>query len=435
MSSNLALRVRLYPTPEQEVAFAKISGCCRLVYNLALEQRSDFWRQYRRSTGSSLSWIAQKRELPSLKEALPFLKEVPAHCLQAAMQDLDQAYTNFFERRAGYPRRKRKYAHDSFRFPDPAQIKIVRSKGMLILPKFGKTAKDAGPIKARFHRGIRGEVRSVTITRDGNHWYASILYRLKKRKVSEDVADLVESDILGIDRGVIVPMMTSNGQVLRQAIAPSPKSGRARRGLRLQQQLARQKKGSNRRAKTKLRLAAFKAREKRQRKDMIEKASTEVARSCRVAVMENLSVQAMTASASGTVEEPGRNVAAKAGLNRAILDKGWGMFLLRTEQKLAAKGGFVLRVPAAYTSQRCSCCGEVSDKSRVTQARFACVNCGHVMNADHNAARNIRRLGIERLGLAVPDSLAAGTAVTARGASGDDQAKKREQTTELDPVL
>lgn len=405
-----------------------------MVYNVGLEQRSLFWRQYRATTGTSLSWFSQKRDLPLMKAEAPFLKEVPSDCLQAALKDLDTAFQNFFQHGRGYPKLRRKYDHDSFRFPAPLQIRVDAKSGFLILPKFGKTSGDAGPIKTRFHRRIRGEVRSVTITRDGNHWYASVLYRVKKRKAAEEVPDLAESDILGIDRGVIVPMMTSNGDALGQAIAPLAGSGRARRGLRLQRQLARQKKGSKRRAKAKLRLAAFKAREKRQRKDMIEKVSTAVARSCRVAVMENLSVQAMTASAKGTVEEPGCNVAAKAGLNRTILDKGWGMFLVRTEQKLAAKGGYVLRVPAAYTSQRCSCCGEVAKESRVSQAKFACVACGQVMNADHNAARNIRRLGLEQLGLAVPHSSAAGTAVAARGASGTSRAVKREQTTELAPA-
>lgn len=412
--------------------FARIAGCCRLVYNLGLEQRSSFWRQYRANTGTSLSWFSQKRDLPLLKKEAPFLSEVPADCLQAALKDLDTAFQNFFRHGRGYPEHRKRFEHDSFRFPAPLQIRIDAKAGFLYLPKFGKTAKDAGPIRAKFHRRMRGEVRSVTISRDGNHWYASILYRVPEPQVAaNDNLEITTSDVIGIDRGVTVPVMTSAGVALGHAIAPPAKSERARRRRRLEQRLARQMRGSKRRLKTKQRLASHKAREKRQRKDMIEKASTAVARSCRVAVVENLPVQAMTASARGTVDDPGRNVAAKAGLNRAILDKGWGAFRVRLEQKLAVKGGFVLQVPAAYTSQRCSCCGHVASASRKSQAVFECVACGHAMNADHNAACNIRWLGLVQSGLAVPDSPAAGTAVAARGASGVSRAMKREQTTGL----
>lgn len=275
------------------------------------------------------------------------MSEAPAGCLQAALQDLDTGFQNFFEHGFGYPTPRRKFDNDSFRFPAPLQIKVDSKTGLLILPKFGKTSKDAGPIKARFHRRIRGVVRSVTIIRDGLHWYASILYRVKKPKVDPDAPELTAENVLGVDRGVVVPMMTSNGDALGFGVAPPAKSGRARRGRCLQKKLARQQKGSKRREATRKRIAAFKGREKRQRKDMIEKASTKVARSCQVAVIEDLRVQSMTASAKGTVKTPGRNVAAKAGLNCSILDKGWGMFASRLDQKMAAKGGQVIRVPAA----------------------------------------------------------------------------------------
>src|SRR5690606_14465195 len=137
MNRLKALRVRLYPTAEQAVAFARIAGCCRLVYNLGLEQRTHFWRQHKRVTGRAISWISQKRELVELKAEAPFLKEVPAHCLQAALADLDRAYGNFFAGIAGYPRPRRRYENDSFTFTDPAQIRVDRRNRLLILPKFG----------------------------------------------------------------------------------------------------------------------------------------------------------------------------------------------------------------------------------------------------------------------------------------------------------
>lgn len=372
-----------------------------------------------------MSWFAQKREIPALKEVAPYPSEVPAHCLQAALKDLDTAYKNFFEHGFGYPQYRSKYENDSFRFPDPKQIRVDTKRGWLKLPKFGFPKRDWGQIRCVFHRKIQGKLRSVTITRDGNHWYASILCQVKDNAQIDD-APLTQDQVLAGDLGVAIPLMTSEGEAFGHAIEAAPPSGRGRRRRRLEQQLPRCKHGSKRRMRAKQRLAAYRARERRQRKDMIEKMSTEIAANCRVFVMEDLRVRAMTASASGTVEEPGRNVAAKAGLNRVILDKGWGMFRTRLGQKLARKGGYVFRVSAAYTSQRCNACGHVDKESRVTRERFACASCGHEAHADHNAALNILHRGPTQLGLVDPDNPTAGTVVAARGASGISRATKRE---------
>ncbi|MCW3783876.1 helix-turn-helix domain-containing protein, partial [Defluviimonas salinarum] len=112
MTQLKATRIRLYPTPAQEAAFLRIAGCCRLVYNLGLEQRRDFWRQHRATTGHSISWIGQKREITDLKAVAPFLAEVPVHCLQMALKDLDAAYGRFFDGAAGYPRPRKKGEND-----------------------------------------------------------------------------------------------------------------------------------------------------------------------------------------------------------------------------------------------------------------------------------------------------------------------------------
>ncbi|ODS94696.1 MAG: hypothetical protein ABS49_11530 [Erythrobacter sp. SCN 62-14] len=416
----------MYPTDDQEAFFGQIAGCTRLVYNTALVQRSFLWRQYQRAEGRSLSWYTQKAELPALKQAAPFLKDVPAHCLQMALFDLNAAFRNFFEGRAAYPKPRRRYEHDSFRFPDRKQVRLDSRRGLLYLPKCGYRKGNNGPIRCRFHRRIKGSLRSVTIVRDGNHWYASILYRVKV-EVSEPINDnVLPEEVIGVDCGVAVPFMTSDGEALGYFVDPRPGAGRAKRAKRLQQQLARCRKGSKRRRRARARLAAFKAREKRQRKDMIEQASARVARKGKVVVLEDLRVRSMTASARGTAEDLGRNVAAKAGLNRAILDKGWGMFRVRLGQKLARKGGRLLAVPPGYTSQRCYACGHVAATSRLSQERFECVACGHEAHADYNAALNIRLLGLLRLGLADPNGFSAGTAVTARGAFGVSRAAKRE---------
>lgn len=140
------------------------------------------------------------------------------------------------------------------------------------------------------------------------------------------------------------------------------------------------------------RLAAFKAHQARRRRDAMEKVTTAIAKSHGVVAMEDLRVRAMTASARGTVEEPGRNVAAKSGLNRSLLDVAPGSLRERLGQKLAATGGVLLLVPPMHSSQRCSRpgCGHIAAASRLDRDRFVCVACGHAADADVNAAVNVR---------------------------------------------
>jgi putative transposase len=157
---------------------------------------------------------------------------------------------------------------------------------------------------------------------------------------------------------------------------------------RAQRKLARKKRGSNNRKKQARRVARLHQRVSAARKDFLHKASTAIANKHGVAVLEKLEVRNMARSAAGTVEKPGRNVRAKAGLNRAILDQGWGMFRTFLAYKLADLGGALIEVPPAFTSQTCSACGVVDAASRDGQ-RFCCRSCGHVAHADTNAAINI----------------------------------------------
>jgi transposase len=203
---------------------------------------------------------------------------------------------------------------------------------------------------------------------------------------------------VGVDRGVKHAVALSTGE-MTSPTGLRPKE--TERLLRLQRRLAHAKRGSNRRRKVKAQIAQLKAREADRRKDWAEKTSTSLA--CRFDVIrfEDLHVKAMTRSARGTLEAPGRNVRQKAGLNRGILAAGWTLLLTRTEQKAP---GRVERVNPAYTSQTCNACKHVARESRESQAVFRCVACGHQANADVNAARNI-----------ADRTPAAGRAVAARG--------------------
>jgi putative transposase len=203
---------------------------------------------------------------------------------------------------------------------------------------------------------------------------------------------------------VTVSAALSTGEMLK---APGLSAREKARLRRLQRKLAKAKRGSSRRGKVKLAVAHLKARETDRRKDWAEKSSTDLARRFDVIRVENLKIKNMIRSAKGTVDQPGRNVAAKAGLNREISRSGWGLLIERLEEKTP---GRVETVPPAFTSQRCSACGHVASESRKSQALFQCVACNFTSNADVNAAKNI----------------AAGHAVTARGRPGLPERMNRE---------
>jgi putative transposase len=211
-------------------------------------------------------------------------------------------------------------------------------------------------------------------------------------------------EVAGVDRGVAVSAALSTGEMLA---VPRLSPGRQRRLVLLQRKLARAQRGSNRRARVKRGAARLKARDADARKDWCEKVSTILARRFDVIRVEDLKVAGMTRSASGTSAQPGRNVRQKAGLNRSILQSGWGLLVKCLEDKAP---GRIEKVNPAYTSQRCSACGHVDRESRESQADFRCTACGFAGHADVNAAINI----------------AAGHAVKARGGDRAAGPAKRE---------
>jgi transposase len=215
--------------------------------------------------------------------------------------------------------------------------------------------------------------------------------------------------VVGVDRGVAVAAALSTGELSSPA---GLRLKEAERLLRLQRRLARARSGSNRRGTVRAALARLRAREADRRKDWVEKTSTDLARRFDVIRVEALDVKAMTRSARGTVDAPGRGVRAKAGLNRGILANGWGRLVARLGDKAP---GRVERVDPEYTSQTCHACKHVAPENRESQAVFRCVACGHQANADVNAAKNI----------------ADGRSVTARGdgATSARSAKREPQRT------
>jgi len=215
---------------------------------------------------------------------------------------------------------------------------------------------------------------------------------------------------VALDAGVVATVATSDGQMFH---APGLRPGETQRLRRLQRKLARQEKGSTRRAHTKVAIAKLKAREADRRRDFIEQTATALLRDFDLIAAAVLAVKTMVRSAKGTVERPGKNVRQKAGLNRAISAQGWSMLRRRPLGKAATCKVTVLSVYPAHTSQRCAVCGHTCAENRKSQAVFGCRACGHRANADVNAAKNI---------------LAAGLAVTARGGTSQQQGPDHART-------
>jgi putative transposase len=407
MRIRQALRVRLLPNEQQSALMERIAGCCRTIANLALDQRRWFARP-----GRSISYAMQASEIAELKEAFPWFGEAPYHCLQQALVDLEAAYKNFWAGRAGAPKPRKRGRDDGFRFPDPAQITLggnlhvsdkrrTRSikQATLSLPKLGA-------VKCILHRAIPAGAKmlSVTVSREAGHWYASVLI---EREVAVP-ASRATDPVVGIDLGVAQPVVLSTGKVYS---LPRATPGDAAHLARLQQRVASKVKGSRNRRKAIGRLAAFKAAQARVRRDAMEKVTTDIAKNHGVVAMEDLRVRNMTASARGTVEEPGSQVAQKAGLNRSILDVAPGAIRVRLGQKLAASGGMLLLVPPAHTSQRCNKCGHTEAGNRESRDVFKCLSCGHEADADENAACNIRDRALGLWGNAEKVEIANSTAL------------------------
>ena len=372
------LKFKLKPTPEQEALFRQFSGVCRLVYNLALEQRRDWYRQYDRQTGKKLNYVAQARELTSLRAEFDFVAAVSQTCEQQALRDLDTAFGNFFAGRADYPRPRKKGERDAFRFQgrECSVTRLNRKWSLVRLPKIGL-------VKFRDTRPVGGEVKNVTVMREANGWHVSFCCEF------EQAIPLNDLPSVGIDRGVANTLTLSTGEMLSLPDRLK-KIDRRKRGMQ-SRAMRNGKRGSNRFAKKMRRVAALAARAARIRRDWQHKTALNIARRFGAVSLEELKIKNMTASAKGTIEAPGRNVRQKAGLNRSILEQGWGGFETLLGYKLEERGGSLSLVDPKYTSQGCAACGVTDKKNRKSQAVFQCVECGHSDHADRNAALNILR--------------------------------------------
>ncbi len=387
---------RLRGNAQAEARLRRFSGCCRKVWNLALaEQQARHERVEKYASYVEMAkWLTAWRS----DSATAYLSETPVHALQNTLKSLDDSFQRFFKKQGGYPKFKRYGDAAGVRETDVKCFAVDQINGRVKLPKIGW-------LRYRQSRNIDGMPKIVTVTRQLDGWVVSIMAEWKAdSRVPEatgiGAADRGITNFLATDTGRLVAPLDAHKKSLHRLrryqrsvarkieaakiAAGVPKNAPFPKGFKLTK--------SNRLCKAQARVARIHQKIARQRADFLHKLSTGIASTHAVFCIEDLKVRNMSASAQGDAASPGRNVKAKSGLNRSILDQGWSLWARMVEYKLQWRGGHLVKVPAAYTSQRCSACGHVHTENRKGE-KFRCRECGHEDHADVNAAKNILAAG------------------------------------------
>lgn len=368
-----AFKFALQPNGEQQRNMRRFAGSCRFVFNKALALQ-----QERREQGEKkLSYAGLCKVLTEWK-AQPetiWLKETHSQPLQQTLKDLERAYVNFFEKRADFPRFKKKGMGDSFRFPQGCKLEQTNSR--IFLPKLGW-------LRYRNSRPVLGDVCNVTVSQSGGKWFVSIQTR---RKVETGQP---QGGIVGLDMGIARFATLSDGSHYDPLNSFRKHQQRLKR---YQRRMARKVKFSANWKKAKAKVTQVHIDIGNARKDYLHKASTIISQNHAIVCIEDLQIRNMSKSSKGNVEQHGKKMAQKSGLNRSILDQGWGEFRRQLDYKLAWRGGHLIAVPPHNTSRTCPACGHISDENRQTQARFECVECGYENNADYVGAINVLERG------------------------------------------
>ncbi|HET7815478.1 MAG TPA: transposase [Candidatus Baltobacteraceae bacterium] len=381
--------VRLYPTNRQRGRLQFMLDVTRELYNALLEERREAYRR----RGVRVGMRQQYRELTILRTPAhridSRLRAVYRECEDAVLHRLELAFAAFFRRVAtsqtpGYPRYKSAGRWAQLEFSHGARaLKFNTSQSKITVP-------GVGAIRLRKGRAVPVFGRAWLVRKNGR-WYACF-------ECQRDVNPLPQSrHVIGIDRGAHVLAATSDGLLIgNKAFGERNRHRIARHQRRLEELSDRDAAGrvrnrhDPRRKAAALQFARAKEREANRRRDYLHKVARSIVDSAGIIALERLRLRAMTSSAKGSIEEPGRNVAAKAALNRKVLDAGLGQLHRLIAEKAEEAARRVVLIDARFSSQECSRCGHVAKENR-RRRRFACVRCGFCCHADVNAALVIRR--------------------------------------------
>jgi putative transposase len=353
------LRFRLEPTKEQEQKLFHTFYLCRKLYNEALEERVTSYRE----NGIPIRYTEQQNRLPAWKQEHPEYKEVHSQVLQNVLQRLDQAFANFFEKRAKFPKFKNKFMFRSITYPQARASHFHENK--VYLPKIGW-------IRMVAHLPFDpASVKMINVKYHGGKWYVNLTY------VTEVMTPLTEiQSAVGIDLGLLSLIATSEGEFFEN---PKWLQKSEKRLKRKQRQLSRKQKGSNNREKAKHELQRIHDHVANQRKDHLHKVSRTLVNRYDLICMEDLQVKGMMKNHR---------------LAKSIANASWGRFGIYLEYKAKNAGKRLIKVPPHHTSQVCSSgCGTIVKKDLSVRIH-KCPVCGLEMDRDVNSAINILHRGL-----------------------------------------
>jgi putative transposase len=375
-----AYKLRAYPTRPQEGRSVRLLADHCDLYNAALTERRDAWRMQK----VKVSYCDQSAQLKAIRAADPLGQG--RHSFTAQQQTLRRLNTVFaaYLRRARDPRGKvRRVGYPRFKpYQRFDQVLFVAGDGARWKPADGgrwahASLQAVGRVKVRQHRPVVGRVKTLQLKREYRRWYVIVVTDIEAMPLPDTGRSV------GVDLGVARFLTTSDGQIIAN---PRFLDAAQERIADLQRRKARARPGSGNRRRLRRALAKEWRRLRNQRRDFHHQTARALVDTCDALALEDLRVAAMTATAAGTAEHPGRNVAAKAGLNRSILDAGWTQFTNILVAKAESAGRRVVLVHPASTSIDCHACG-----ARCTRPRRDTVVCpvDGALDADLNGARNI----------------------------------------------
>lgn len=363
-------KFKLKPNSFTEGKFTSWINTCRAVYNLSLETKIYAYQTHR----ISLTKYDLIKQLPDLKKEFDWIKDVPSQTLQSVVERMDTAYQSFFKG-GGFPKWAKKGRYTSILFKQG--VKVCSSH--ITLPKIGKiryfNSKDLPE---------NSKVKTAIVQKQVDGFYISLsVEQLKEKRYFNPKSD---NQAVGLDVGVHFFYALSNGEIKENPKILKSFECSLRKAQRV---LSRKKKRSNNWHKQLRKVQKIHLKILRVRNDFSQKISSNLIATFGKIVVEDLRLKNMTKSSKGDLENPGKMVKQKSGLNRSLLDVGIGEFFRQLEYKSDWYGRDFLKVDPKYTSQTCSSCGYRSKENRKSQSRFECNNCGHKENADINAAKNI----------------------------------------------
>jgi len=367
----LAHKIRLYPNNKQETLFRKSCGVARFAYNWALVE---WTRQYK--AGEKPSYFSLNKLLNSIKETeYPWMKEISKNVPQRAVENLSRAYKNTFTnikkgkkgKKAGFPKFKKKYHHDSFRADtgtskqSPNTVKITKDK--VKLPRIG-WVRLAEPLR------FSGRIISAVVSRSADKWFVSL-------NVETDQKLSIKADLgsVGVDLGITTLATLSTGE---EIVGPKAYTKQLKQLRRLSKSLSRKQKGSNNRAKAKTKLARLHFKIANIRKDSLHKLTNKLVTNYSVIGIEDLNTSGMVKNRK---------------LSRSISDMGWFEFKRQLLYKAEMTGSKVVIIDRFFPSTKtCSDCGMIH-KMPLSKRMMVC-DCGLVMKRDLNAAINLKHKAV-----------------------------------------